>query len=71
MRYRLLLSVFLLFGAVFGAAQQPPAPAAASEAQLAHPGKPAVPFIENNYAEARAQAQQRNVPLFVDMWAPW
>jgi hypothetical protein len=31
----------------------------------------AVPFIENDYARALADAQKRNVPLFIDEWAPW
>jgi len=30
-----------------------------------------LPFIENDYAKAIAQAKAKNVPLFVDVWAPW
>jgi len=30
-----------------------------------------LPFIENDYAGAMAQARSRHVPLFVDVWAPW
>ena len=30
-----------------------------------------LPFIENDYPRALAQAKQRHVPLFVDAWAPW
>jgi len=30
-----------------------------------------LPFIEDNYAKARAEAKQRKLPLFVDVWAPW
>jgi hypothetical protein len=33
--------------------------------------KEALPFIENDYAKALAQAKKKNVPLFVDAWAPW
>ncbi len=33
--------------------------------------KPAVPFVENDYSRALADAQKRNVKLFVDLWAPW
>ncbi len=33
--------------------------------------KPAVPFVENDYTRALADAHKRNVPLFVDLWAPW
>lgn len=32
---------------------------------------PVLPFIENDYARALAEAKQRNVPLFVEAWAPW
>jgi hypothetical protein len=31
----------------------------------------ALPFIENDYAGALAQAKARGVPVFVDVWAPW
>lgn len=30
-----------------------------------------LPFIENDYAAALAQAKARGVPVFVDVWAPW
>lgn len=33
--------------------------------------KEVVPFIDNDYAKAVAQAKAKNVPLFVDAWAPW
>ena len=29
------------------------------------------PFIENDYAKALARAKTNNVPMFVDVWAPW
>jgi hypothetical protein len=32
---------------------------------------PVLPFIEDDYARALAEAKQRNVPLFVEAWAPW
>ena len=31
----------------------------------------ALPFIENDYAKALARARTKNVPIFVDAWAPW
>jgi hypothetical protein len=31
----------------------------------------ALPFIEDDYAKARAEATQRKLPLFVEVWAPW
>ena len=33
--------------------------------------KEVVPFIDNDYAKALAEAKERNVPIFVDAWAPW
>ena len=28
-------------------------------------------FIENDYATAVARAKAKNVPVFVEAWAPW
>jgi hypothetical protein len=33
--------------------------------------KEALPFIEDDYPRALAEARVRKVPLFVDSWAPW
>ena len=33
--------------------------------------KETVPFIEDDYAKAVAQAKAKNVPIFVETWAPW
>ena len=33
--------------------------------------KEVLPFIDNDYAKALAQAKKKNVPIFVDAWAPW
>jgi hypothetical protein len=30
-----------------------------------------LPFIENDYRKALAEAKAKNVPLFVEAWAPW
>jgi hypothetical protein len=30
-----------------------------------------LPFINDDYERALAQAKQRNLPLFVEVWAPW
>ena len=30
-----------------------------------------LPFIEDDYAKAAARAQAKNVPIFVEAWAPW
>jgi hypothetical protein len=31
----------------------------------------ALPFIENDYAKAVVRAREGNLPLFVEVWAPW
>ena len=31
----------------------------------------ALPFIENDFPQALAKARQANLPLFVEVWAPW
>ncbi len=33
--------------------------------------KEVLPFIDNDYAKALAEAKKKNVPIFVDAWAPW
>ena len=30
-----------------------------------------IEFVENDYATAVARAKSRNVPVFVEAWAPW
>ncbi|HTO92285.1 MAG TPA: hypothetical protein VMJ70_14235 [Candidatus Sulfotelmatobacter sp.] len=30
-----------------------------------------LPIINDDYARARAEATQRHLPLFVEVWAPW
>jgi hypothetical protein len=30
-----------------------------------------LPFINDDFQKALVQAKQRNLPLFVDVWAPW
>jgi tetratricopeptide (TPR) repeat protein len=32
---------------------------------------PSIPFVVDDYRRALAEAKQRNLPLFVDAWAPW
>ena len=31
----------------------------------------ALPFIDDDYTRALARARTKNVPIFVDAWAPW
>lgn len=33
--------------------------------------KEVLPFIADDYGKAVAQARAKNVPLFVEAWAPW
>ena len=30
-----------------------------------------LPFIENDYSKALSLAKAKNLPIFVDAWAPW
>ena len=32
---------------------------------------PMVPFIQDDYTRALAEARARKVPLFIEAWAPW
>jgi hypothetical protein len=33
--------------------------------------KEVLPFIENDYTRAVTLAKSKNVPIFVEAWAPW
>lgn len=46
-------------------------PGGATSSRSQADSHPALPFVENDYARALAEARQRNVPLFVELWAPW
>jgi hypothetical protein len=41
-----------------------------SNVSLSKPAK-GLPFINDDFQKALVQAKQRNLPLFVDVWAPW
>ncbi len=45
--------------------------AAALAASPAPAGKPALPFIEDDYPRALAEARAKKLPIFVEAWAPW
>ncbi|MHB8420414.1 MAG: hypothetical protein ACYDCL_20265 [Myxococcales bacterium] len=30
-----------------------------------------LPFVQNDYPAALAQARSRGLPLFIEAWAPW
>ena len=32
---------------------------------------PSLPWVEDDYAKALADARARHVPVFVEVWAPW
>ncbi|MCP3099696.1 thioredoxin family protein [Myxococcus sp. K15C18031901] len=55
----------LLLGLVACTAANTNAPA-----EPTHAGAP-LPFIEDDYARALAEAKSKGIPLFVDVWAPW
>ncbi len=55
-----------LLAAVLGLAVPPQKPAGKGAATA-----PALPFVEDDYARALADAQHRKVPLFIEAWAPW
>lgn len=44
--------------------------ALASSAMAAAPRK-ILPFIQEDYATALAEARAKNLPVFVEAWAPW
>jgi hypothetical protein len=55
----------ILLAGVFAAAV--PMHAASTPA----PPKFTVPFIDDDYARALTEARAKNVPIFVENWAPW
>lgn len=57
----------LVVGLLACTASRTNAPEASAAAQEGAP----LPFIEDDYARALAEAQAKGVPLFVDTWAPW
>ena len=52
----------------------PSAPARAASVAKPKPAAAphlALPFIQNDYPRALAEARARKVPLFIEAWAPW
>ncbi|HEY6064555.1 MAG TPA: hypothetical protein VIY96_00270 [Thermoanaerobaculia bacterium] len=35
------------------------------------PSRAVLPWVEDDYPKAVAQARAKNVPIFVEAWAPW
>jgi hypothetical protein len=46
-------------------------PAHAPAAHLITHSHEAVPFVADDYAGALAAAHAKQLPIFVEMWAPW
>jgi len=42
-----------------------------SSSAIAAATPPRLPFIADDYARARAEANRSRLPLFVEVWAPW
>lgn len=61
----------LLAGPALAAPRPAPPPAKAAPAKAKASAPKSLPFVEDDYARALAQARARNVPLVVDVWAPW
>lgn len=62
-RRRAALFAIVLAAVGFGCAPKP------GGATPARPGS--LPFIENDFAQAVERASSANLPLFVEVWAPW
>ena len=60
---RAAVAAFFLFSWGVGCAPKP------GGAPAGHAS--ALPFIENDFAQALARAREANLPLFVEVWAPW
>ncbi|HTR03825.1 MAG TPA: hypothetical protein VMN82_11560 [Thermoanaerobaculia bacterium] len=45
--------------------------AAASVASASSPAAPVLPWIEDDYPRALAEAKSKKLPIFVEAWAPW
>jgi hypothetical protein len=47
-------------------------PARGSNAPAAKPAaSPVLPWIDDDYSRALAEARARKLPIFVESWAPW
>ena len=64
-------SLALVVALAAPAAAAPARAASAAKPKRAAPPHPALPFIQNDYPRALAEARARKVPLFIEAWAPW
>ena len=60
----------LLVALAASTAERPATRAAKSAPPAAWP-KQVLPFIQDDYSRALAQARARKTPLFIEAWAPW
>ena len=60
---RIAAAALLLVACGVGCAPKPAGPPPGPAAAL--------PFIENDFPQALARAREANLPLFVEVWAPW
>jgi hypothetical protein len=66
-RFPTLSAACLLLTASAAASAVTPAPAAPKTATA----KAVLPFIEDDYPLALAEAKAKRLPIFVEAWAPW
>jgi hypothetical protein len=57
----------LLFASLVACSSQRAAVAPSADVN----SEPKLPFIEDDYSRALAEARARHVPIFVETWAPW
>jgi hypothetical protein len=69
----LAVPLLVLAGALAVSSAGPARAAAGSKpARIATAGtRVALPFIQDDYTRALAEARARKLPLFVEAWAPW
>lgn len=67
----LVLAASLAAALSLGASAAEAAKAPSKPKPAAHAAKPAVPFLEDAYTKALAEARARQVPIFIEAWAPW
>ena len=65
------LAFLLLALAVPACAERPAQETKAGSAAPAAATVAALQFIEDDAPQALAEAKRRNVPIFVEAWAPW
>lgn len=72
-QYSALLAALVGLGLCGGPAAGAAGATTAPRVSTSGPRAPAkvLPFIEDDYNRAIAEAKSRQVPLFIESWAPW